>query len=99
MNREGAKDAKEEKEGYAVLPSRTSRRKRFVQIIKKPYNFGVSKISCFDKIDRTSSNPISTSAKISPTLFPPPCRGGAPVPALSGGVHKLAETQTRHLTN
>ncbi len=25
MNREGAKDAKEEKEGDAVLPSRTSR--------------------------------------------------------------------------
>lgn len=54
---------------------------RFVQIIKKPYNFGVSNMSCFDKIDRTSSNPISTSTKISPTVFctsfSPPWQGGA----------------------
>jgi hypothetical protein len=37
MNREGAKDAKEEKEEEAVIPSCSS---RFVQIIKKRYNNG-----------------------------------------------------------
>src|SRR4028119_1910968 len=55
---------------------------RFVQIIKKPYDFGVSKMSCFDKIDRTPSNPISTSAKISPTVFSP-LPGPGEVPSFS----------------
>src|SRR4028118_2207358 len=98
MNREGARSAKEEKEGDALLHFAHFASSRFVQIIKKPYNFGVSKISCFDKIDRTPSNPISTSAKISPTVFSPlpspgevpsfspPWQGGA------GGLRNLAKT-------